>query len=109
MKDKKKYVLSVGLMALVIAITFYVLLKDNQIKTILPALKQVDLRFIGLGVLVMSLFPCCEAANIHAMLRSFGQKASYLSCVKYAYVGFYFSSITPSASRRAAGADVFYE
>lgn len=32
------------------------------------------------------------------MFHSLGEKAGFLQCIKYAFVGFFYSGITPSAS-----------
>lgn len=81
-----------------IAITFFVLFKDNSISDILSSLKLVNLIYVFIGILCMFLFICCEAINIRRMLRMFSYDISIFKGLKYSFVGFFFSSITPSAS-----------
>ncbi|MEN8077784.1 lysylphosphatidylglycerol synthase transmembrane domain-containing protein [Clostridioides difficile] len=81
-----------------IVITFFVLFKDNNISDIVNSLKSVNLIYIFVGILCMSLFIFCEAINIRRMLRMFSYDISIFRGLKYSFVGFFFSSITPSAS-----------
>ena len=46
----------------------------------------------------MVVFFLCEAKNIQRGLSLFGSPAPYRSCLLYAVTGFFFSSVTPSAS-----------
>lgn len=81
-----------------IAITFLILFKDNSIESILKSLKNVNVIYVFLGILCMFLFICCEGINIRRMLRLFSYDISIFRGLKYSFVGFFFSSITPSAS-----------
>ncbi|WP_195988644.1 lysylphosphatidylglycerol synthase transmembrane domain-containing protein [Clostridium sp. D53t1_180928_C8] len=87
-------ILFVGL----IAITFFILFKDNSIGNIIESLKNVNLMYVFLGMVCMFLFICCEGINIRRMLKLFNYDISILKGLKYSFIGFFFSSITPSAS-----------
>ena len=87
-------ILFVGL----IAITFFILFKDNSIENIMESLKNVNLIYVFLGMVCMFIFICCEGINIRRMLKLFNYDISILKGLKYSFVGFFFSSITPSAS-----------
>ena len=47
---------------------------------------------------MMFIFVACEAMNTFSIMKALKQKVSYLKCLGFAFVGFYFSSITPSSS-----------
>lgn len=81
-----------------IAITFFILFKDNSISNILESLRSVNIIYVFLGILCMFLFICCEGINIRRMLKLFSYNISIFRGLKYSFVGFFFSSITPSAS-----------
>lgn len=81
-----------------IAITFFILFKDNSIENIMESLKNVNLIYVFLGMVCMFIFICCEGINIRRMLKLFNYDISILKGLKYSFVGFFFSSITPSAS-----------
>ena len=81
-----------------ISITFFILFKDNSIGNIIDSLKSVNLIYVFLGMVCMFLFICCEGINIRRMLKLFNYNISLLKGLKYSFVGFFFSSITPSSS-----------
>lgn len=81
-----------------IAITFFILFKDNSVGNIIESLKNVNLIYVFCGIICMFLFIFCESINIRRMLRLFDYDISILQGLKYSFVGFFFSSITPSAS-----------
>lgn len=80
-----------------IAITFFILFKDNSISNILESLRSVNIIYVFLGILCMFLFICCEGINIRRMLKLFSYNISIFR-IKVFLCRFFFSSITPSAS-----------
>ena len=96
--SRKKIVGSLLFMGVIIALTFYLLFKDQSPAAIFAALRGVKLPFILLGLLCMLGFVSCEAVNIHQIQKTLQTPVRFLKCLKYAFVGFFFSSITPSAS-----------
>ena len=94
----KKILKSSLLFIALIGVTFFVVFKDNSLNNIVETLKSVNLTYIYVGILFMFLFICCEAINIRRMLRLLSYDISIVNGLKYAFVGFFFSSITPSAS-----------
>ena len=94
----KKQVLYLGVLGVLIALTCYYFLKGNDLAAVVRALRQANLWYILLAVGAMACFVGCESVNIKMMLKALGRPARFRSCLKYSYIGFYFSSITPSAS-----------
>lgn len=97
-EDKKKYIYSILLFGLLLALTFYIIFKDQDLLSVLPQVLKANPLYIALGIVFMFGFLCCEAANIYFLTTAFGEKAKFFNCIKYAFVGFYFSGITPSSS-----------
>ncbi len=97
-QNKKKYSLSLIFFLTLIGLTFYVLLKDQELTKLLLTLKKADPGFLLLGLGMMLLYVACEGWNIRLLCGSLSQKISWRACLKYAFIGFYFSSITPSAT-----------
>jgi len=92
-----------GLFLILLALTFYIILKDNSPAQLAAAVRSADYRFLLLAVLAMSLFLICEGINLSRCLRLFdgGRSGSPIGLgkgIKYALIGFFFSSVTPSAS-----------
>ena len=99
MNSKWKVVLkNGGFFILLIIITAYIVFKDNDVHDIIKAVSQADFRYIALGIGAMWIFLYCEAYNIVRALRLFGYKIKLRCGLKYALTGFFFSSVTPSAS-----------
>lgn len=87
-----------GLFIILIAVTFYLVFKDMDMKTILKTISNINLYYILIGVGCMFIFILCEAINIKRNLKLLGYKTNILKCLNYSVNGFFFSSITPSAS-----------
>ncbi len=98
MNSKLKQLISLLFMACLISITSYFIFKDQPISTLVETLKNVNPFYILLGLCMMFVFVGCEAMNTFSIMRALGQKISYIKCLGFAFVGFYFSSITPSSS-----------
>ena len=87
-----------GFLPLLVGITLWLVLKDQNPCTALDGGKQVRLPLLGVGLGCMAVYFCCEAKNIQTGLSLFGSPAPYRACLFYAVNGFFFSAVTPSAS-----------
>ena len=87
-----------GLFLFLMLLTFYMICKDNSPAELAAAMKAADIRFLFLGVCAMAVFLFCEGLNIARCLRLFGYPVRQTAGLKYALTGFFFSSVTPSAS-----------
>lgn len=95
---KKQMLICLGVMLLLSAFTFHMLLKTHSPKELLQSFSGADLRFVIPGFLCMLIFVNCEAANIRSLMRTFQKKIPFKRSLSYAFANFYFSAITPSAS-----------
>ncbi len=98
MQSKKKTGIHIGVLLLLVALTFYLLFKDKDLASILHSIGDADPAHIGLGLLLVMAFVCTESIIIHYMMRSLKKQSRLASCIKYSFIGFFFSCITPSAS-----------
>ncbi len=91
-----------GLFLLLLALTIYMVLKDNSLSQLSAAVRGADIRFLLLSAGAMGIFLLCEGINITRCLgllsETAEEKVTLGRGVKYALVGFFFSSVTPSAS-----------
>lgn len=94
----KKMVISGLLFLAIMAITFMVLFRNQDIPKIIHLLKQVDLKFVGIAILCGLIFVYGEGVNIRRALKLFGYHANRRNAIKYGAAGFFFSSITPSST-----------
>lgn len=81
-----------------ISLTFFVIFKDDNIEEIFKIIQKVDIKFIAIAILCMCCFILSEGINIARTLKLLGCRVSFINSIKYALVGFFFSSVTPSAS-----------
>ena len=81
-----------------ISVVFFLLLRGTHIRTVGEALAQTSVPFLAAGVLLAEVFHLAEGINIRILLTSFGYPVTFWQGMKYAYIGFFFSSITPSST-----------
>ncbi len=97
-ENKRTHSIYILILILLVGITFYVLFKGGNLQDIYITIGVLDNKFIILGLLSAIMFICCEALVLKLLLYILGEDRPYLQILKYSFVGFYFSSITPSAS-----------
>lgn len=98
MKSRKVRIVYLLLFFLCVSCTFFVVFKNNDINLILNNIYKTDFKFIFIGILCMFAFISGEGINIRRVLKTTGHDVSFISSFKYACVGFFFSSITPSST-----------
>lgn len=91
-----RYYKSLIFTLILLGLTFYYFLGKGELTGLLTALQQVNLYYIGLGLLGMVLFFLCQSLCIRLLLGSFRYELSYWECARYSLIDFYFSSITPA-------------
>ena len=98
MKRTKKYIRNLFLFVFLIWLTFYILLKDQNMGDLIGVLKNVKLTFVLIGIACMGIYFLCESLNMRRTLNALGEKVSLFRCYNYTLIGFFYSSITPAAS-----------
>lgn len=94
----KKGIINTVIFLFFIILTFYIIFKDDNIGEIFEIIKSVNIKFVIIAILCMCCFILSEGINIARTLKLLGCKVSIINSIKYALVGFFFSSVTPSAS-----------
>lgn len=94
----KKGIVNAIVFIFFVSLTLYIVFKDNSIIEILEVIKQVDIKFIFVAIFCMFFFIFAEGINIARTLKLLNCKITFKNGIKYALVGFFFSSVTPSAS-----------
>ena len=98
MKGKKKAIRNFIIFVLLIVLTFYILLKDQNIYEIFNIVVSAKIEFVFIAIACMILYIICEAINLGRTLKTLNENSSFWNNVKYALIGFFFSAITPAAS-----------
>jgi len=96
---KNKSVLIGVLLLLVLGgATLFIIYKELNGHDIAGTLRHADLRWVTAAVIFMILYSIADGLNIRRCLRLTGYEVSVPQMMKYAFAGFFFSSITPSSS-----------
>lgn len=98
MKGKKKAIRNFIIFMLLIILTFYILLKDQNTYEIFNIVVSAKIEYIFVAIGCMILYIICEAINIGRTLKTLNEQSSFWNNIKYALIGFFFSAITPAAS-----------
>ena len=94
----RKNILEVLFLAVLVVLTFYMLLKDQELDEILHIMKNAKKCFLVLSLILVIIFVCSESVIIHYMMNSLEKKVRLRNCIRYSFIGFFYSCITPSAS-----------
>ena len=97
-KNIKKTLRNIIFFVLLIILTLWVLLKDQDAGKIFELIGQSNGIYISIGIVAMFIYLSLEAINLGRTLKLLGEKSNFLKNFKYALIGFFFSGITPAAS-----------
>ena len=81
-----------------IVLTFGILFKNQDMGELYNIVQSANHFYIFMGVALMLLYYLAEAYNVKCVLKSFGEKISLLKALKFTWIGFFFSAITPAAT-----------
>lgn len=99
MKKNKKLIFNLTFFILLIVLTFYILLKEQNIVDIFNMMLNSDKTFILIAIFCMFIYLLLEGLNLLRTIRVSGNTHIKLAnALKYAFIGFFFSAITPAAS-----------
>ena len=96
--SKGKRLAGGALLLALIALTFYLLLRNQPISQLADVMGRVKPGYVLLGLGLMFVFVGCEAMCSRLILGRLGHPLPYRRCLGFSFVGFYVSSITPSAT-----------
>lgn len=93
-KNKYQIVLFVSVMLL----TFYAVFQKKDLLGIWNAIIRMELGNFIIAISLGLFFVSAEGITIWYLLVSLGNKCSIWRCIKYSFIGFFYSGITPSAT-----------
>ena len=74
------------------------MIRGENFNNVGAVLSSVDVKYIILGIIVMSFYMLGDAINNKMLLKNFGYDKSIIQTLKYAFIGFFYSAITPSST-----------
>lgn len=93
-----KVMLNTVFLLAVFSITVYLVFRDQEITAVMDSIERAKNSYIVFGLVLTLLFICSESVIIHYLMRTVKQSVSLVRCIIYSFVGFFFSSVTPSAT-----------
>lgn len=97
-KNLSKKIFNASIFIIFAVATFYVVFRNNDINDIMNNVHNAQKGFLTLAILCMFLYIFCEAFNVYRMLKNLKDKVTIWQAIKYSFVGFFFSSVTPSST-----------
>lgn len=83
---------------IIMGLTIYAVLHGQNLDEIATSLREITLPYLFCAVMVALFFVGAEGVIIWSLLRSMHGNSGLIKCIGYAFVGFFYSGITPSAS-----------
>ncbi len=77
---------------------FYTVFQGHDIGMILASIRRMNPAYLLLAALTALVFTMMEGVMIWYLLRGLREKADLAHCIRYSFVGFLYSGITPSAT-----------
>lgn len=98
-KSNLKMIRNIIFFILLIIFTFWFIFKDQDIHELVRVIRSVNLTYVFIGIFFMMLVYLTESYNVRSVLVSLGEKkVSMLTALKFTWIGFFFSAITPAAT-----------
>lgn len=94
----RKNILSAGLFLVLLALTFWAIFKNNDLSEVLEVIGDIHLLWLVPALGAAMFFIMAEGIEFWYLFRALGVRHPFWSCIWYAFVGFFYSSITPSAT-----------
>ena len=98
LKKYNKYIINTVFLLVLFCVTFYFIFKDQEIDTIFEYIKLANPIYLIIGFIMMLIFVCSESVIIYYLMNTLSHQVNFFSCIKYSFIGFFVSAITPSAS-----------
>lgn len=89
---------SIVFLIVLIIITAITIARGNDMEAVIVALKTLQTEYLLAGIAVALFFVSAEGIMIWYLLRAIQEPVRLFRCIKYSFIGFLFSGITPSAT-----------
>ena len=94
----RKNLISAAFFLVLVVATIVVIFQGNDINTVVAAMQTLRPFYLVAAVVTALFFTSAEGIMIWYLLSSLEGKTPLFSCIKYSFVGFFYSGITPSAT-----------
>ena len=94
----KSSIKSTCIYVLLIFVVFAMLMREADPAAIIAAVKGANIAMLTAGLAFMILAVSCEGFNLKKLLKVLNHDKPLHTCMRYAFAGHYFTSVTPGAS-----------
>ncbi len=94
----KKQIFNIAFFVILIVGTMYFLLRDQEISELWNCIISANKFYLFIGLFLMFIFVSSESIIIHYLMNSLSYAVKLIQCLKYSFVGFFVSLITPSST-----------
>lgn len=94
----RKNLLNALFLFTLLGITAWAVFKDQDLTDIFHMLSEVAPVYLIIGFALVILYVCSESFIIKYLLHTVHIRVPILNCIRYSFVGFFYSCITPSAT-----------
>ena len=91
----RKNLISAAFFLLLLTATIVVIFQGNDMNTVVAAMQTLSPVYLVAAALTALFFTSAEGIMIWYLLGSLEGKTPLFSCIKYSFVGFFYSGITP--------------
>lgn len=95
---KRKNLIGAMIFLLLAALTISVMLKGNDMGAVAAAAQELNVSYLVAAAAVALFFVSAEGMMIWYLMRALQEPVKIINCIRYSFVGFFFSGITPSAT-----------
>lgn len=94
----RKNLLNALFLFALLGITVWAVFKDQDLGQIIDTLVGVSPIYLIIGFVLVILYVCSESVIIKYLLAIVQIRVPLINCIRYSFVGFFYSCITPSAT-----------
>lgn len=98
MGNKKQLLFNISFVIIVLIFTMYNLFKETDLRSSFNQALQLNFFYLFLGLILILVFVLTESIILRLLLKRIEKPYNFFDCVLYSFIGFLYSSITPSAS-----------
>ena len=96
--SKKVIIINFALIVIICVGLFVYMVHTDGIDNIVSLLKQVDYKWVAIGLIFLALHWFCEALNVHLSIKRMYKDQSLTNSIKVGMIGLLFNNITPFSS-----------
>jgi len=95
---RQKWGLHICIFVSIMALTFWSVFQNQDFMEMTVSIQRLSMQSMAMAVLLSVFFVAGEGCIIWYLLKGIGERTGLLRCISYSFIGFFFSSITPSAT-----------